>query len=165
MAQNLYGSAVPEEALGNIGSACNLQYNGTAFEALKGNTSQTIMAASSVSASTAVLVTNTNGRGIIAWMEITSGLPPGSASVTIALKVQMVAPVGTNRFKTLATSGPGSASGSFAVAIYPGMSSTAVTGVSFNAGIVPRDLRILASISSAAASFGCVMALGVSFLS
>ena len=164
MANNFFGSAVPAEALGTVESNVNLQYNGTAYETMKGNTSQVLMAASSVSASTAVTVTNTNGRGILAWMEITSGLPPGSASVTVALKVQMVAPVGTNRFKTLATTGALSASGSYAIAIYPGMSSTAVTGVSFNAGIVPRDIRILASISSGAASFGCVMALGVHFL-
>lgn len=161
---NFFGSAVPAEALGPIGSNVNLQYNGTAFESMRGNTSQVLLAAASVSASTAVTVTNFNSKGIMAWMEITSGLPPGSASVTVALKVQAVAPVGTNRFKTLATTGALSASGSFAVAIYPGMSSTAVTGVSFNAGIVPRDLRILVSISSGAASFGCVMALGVSFL-
>jgi hypothetical protein len=118
----------------------------------------------SLSASTAVSITNWANRGIIAWLECTSGIPPGSSSVTFALKVQAVAPVGTNRYLTLATSGAKSASGAYAVVIYPGISSTAVTNMAFNAGVVPRDLRLLVSISSGAASFGCVMSLASSFL-
>lgn len=141
----------------------NLEYNGSAYEHVRANFDEVLMAASSVSASTAVTAT-CFGSGIIAWAEITSGLPPGSASVTFALKVQAIAPVGTNRFVTLArTNGSLSSTGIVAVMVGPGLFSES-TGASYAQAsrVVPRNIRILASISSGAASFGMVLALGLS---
>lgn len=160
----MFSPSIPDNVEGPVHAAQNMEYNGTAGnELVRGTFDQVILAATSVSASTAVLATN-YGRGIIAWMEVTSGLPPGSASVTIALKVQMVSPVGTSRFITLASSTAKSVSGITAVAV--GLGLTESTGVAYASAnrLVPRNLRILASISSAAASFGCVLALGLTII-
>ena len=140
----------------------NYEYNETNWEFIRGNTNQAILAASSVSASTAISVTNFNARGVIAFMNVTGNFPPGSASTTIALKIQAVAPDGTNVLIIGSTAK--SISGMTTVSIYPGLSDTA--GVSTNRFnmICPRNLRVLASISTAAASFGCVLTLGLSFV-
>lgn len=141
--------------------ALQYEFNEFTYERTRGNTSRVLMAATSVSASTAVTVTN-YGRGIIAWADITSGLPPGSASTTFALKVQAVSPVGTNRWVTLATTTARSVSGIVACAVGPALTETSGVAYAQANRLVPRDVRILASISSAAASFGCVLALGLS---
>lgn len=157
----MFTSALPATALGNVVHNQNLEFNETDHEFTRGNTNQTLLAATSVSASTAVTAT-CFGRGIIAWAEITSGLPPGSASVTFALKVQAISPVGSNRFVTLAASSARSASGIVAVAVAPALTETAGIAYAQANRLVPRNIRILASISSGAASFGMVLALGLS---
>lgn len=157
----MFTPSVPNNIVGPLNTTQNLEFNETDNDLVRGNTDQVLLAATSVSASTAVTATN-YGRGIIAYMEITSGLPPGSASVTIALKVQAVSPVGTSRFVTLATTTAKSVSGITALAIGPGLTETAGVAYSQANRLVPRNIRILASISSAAASFGCVLALGLS---
>lgn len=157
-----FDPSIPGAAPGQLGSSALLDYNETSFELVRGNTDQVLMAATSVSASTAVTATNF-GTGIIAWAELTSGIPPGSASVTFALKVQAVAPVGTNRFVTIGSTLVRSASGIVALALHPAfptsLSSAAYAQIP---ALVPRNIRILASISSGAASFGMVLALGLS---
>lgn len=146
-----------------VTGAQNLEYEQSAgtWQFVRANFDQTILAATSVSASTAVTAT-CFGSGIIAWAEITSGLPPGSASVTFALKVQAISPVGTNRFVTLAATTARSASGIVAVAVAPALTETSGAAYAQSNRLVPRNFRVLASISSAAASFGCVLALGLS---
>lgn len=160
----LFSNAIPNNVVGTIVASQQMEYNGSDNDLMRGNVDQILMDATSISASTAVTATNF-GRSIIAWAEITSGLPPGSASTTFALKVQAVAPVGTNRFLTIGSTLVRSASGIVALAISPHFPFT--TSLSSGAfaqitAIVPRNIRILASISTAAASFGMVLALGLS---
>ena len=140
----------------------NYEFNETNWEFIRGNTNKVLLAATSVSASTAISVTNFNARGVIGFMNVTGNFPPGSASTTIALKIQAVAPDGTNVL--LGGTTAKSISGMSTLSIYPGLSeSSGITTSRFNM-ICPRNLRILASISTAAASFGCVLTLGLSFV-
>lgn len=163
LAEHGSASLVAAAALPVVTQAMNAEYDASAgaWNHVRGNFDQTLLAATSVSASTAVTATNF-GRGIIAYMECTSGIPPGSASVTIALKVQAVSPVGTNRFVTLASTAARSVSGIVACAVGPGLTETSGVAYAQTNRLVPRNIRILASISSGAASFGMVLALGLS---
>lgn len=153
----MFSPGVPNNAV----AGASLEYNESTFDLARGNNDQVLLASTSISASTAILAT-CYGSGVIAWAEVTSGLPPGSASVTFALKVQMVSPVGTNRFVTLASSVGKSVSGIVAVAVGIGLTETSGVAYAQASRLVPRNLRILASISSGASSFGMVLALGMS---
>jgi hypothetical protein len=126
------------------------------------NQSIALLAATSVSASTAISITNFNATGIRAYMNVTGNFPPGSASTTIALKIQAVAPDGTNVL--LGGSTAKSVSGMTTVSIYRGATeSTGIATSQFNR-LLSRNMRILASISTAAASFGCILTLGIDWI-
>jgi hypothetical protein len=143
-------------------SGLNYGYNGANWEFVRTNVSTALLAASSVSASTAISVTNYNARGIRVYMNVTGNFPPGSASTTIALKIQAVAPDGTNVL--LGGSTAKSVSGMTTVSVFPGATeSTGIATSQFNK-LLSRNMRILASISTAAASFGCVLTLGVDWV-
>lgn len=122
-----------------------------------------IMAATSLSASTAVPVTNWTGRGIMAFMNITSAFP-GSASTTYALKVKVVDPTGiAGTYVTLGAASPRSTSGVSTVTIYPGIAVSAGNNCQVNM-VCPRDLVIVASLSTGATSKEVVMSLGMTIL-
>lgn len=128
------------------------------------NTGDVLMAAASISASTAISVTNFNCTGAYVYMNVVSGMPPGSASVTIALKIKSVPPNQTASAVTLAATPVASATGTIVLCMYPG----AIAGSGSAAALVttcgrplPRDFQVVASISSGAASFGCVVSLGI----
>jgi len=157
----MFTAALPNNLLGPVYAVQQLQFNETDNELVRGNTDQVLMAATSISASTAITATNF-GSGVIAWAEITSGLPPGSASVTFALKVQAISPVGSGRYVTLAATTARSASGIVAVAVGPALTETSGAAYAQANRLVPRNIRILASISSGAASFGMMLAIGLS---
>lgn len=128
------------------------------------NTSDVLMAASSISASTAISVTNFNARGIYAYMNVISGMPPGSASSTIALKIKTIPPNATASAVTIAAGPLSSATGCFVLCMYPGAiaGSGSVNALVSTCGRpLPRDFQVVASISSAAASKGFVVSLGI----
>ena len=163
MANNFFGSAVPAEALGPVASSCNLVWNGSAFESLRGNTAEILMASSSLSASTAIAVTNFSGRGIYAYMNITSAFP-ASGSTTYTLKVKTIPPNATASGTTIAACPPRSASGMTTLCIYPGAvvgSNSAGTAITHSGFPLPRDFRVVASLSSGATSKEVVMSIGI----
>jgi hypothetical protein len=118
-----------------------------------------LMAATSLSASTAIPVTNWNGRGIMAFMNITSAFP-GSASTTYALKVRAVNPLSAGTYVVLGSATPRSASGVSTVTIYPGIAASAGPNAQINM-CVPRDIQIVASLSTGATSKEVVLSLGM----
>ena len=121
-----------------------------------------IMASTSLSASTAVPVTNWTGRGIMAFMNITSAFPV-SASTTYALKVKAIDPTAANSFVTIGAATPRSASGVSTVTIYPGIAVSAGVNCQVNM-VCPRDIVIVASLSTGATSKEVVMSLGMMIL-
>ena len=121
---------------------------------------QIIMAATSLSASTAVPVTNWTGRGIMAFMNVSSAFPV-SASTTYCLKVKAVDPTGPgNTYVTLGAATPRSASGVSTVCVYPGITVSAGVNCQVNMAC-PRDLVIVASLSTGATSKEVVLSLGM----
>ena len=164
MGQNFYGSAVPVEAIGPVGSNCNLGYNGSGFESMRQNLSQVLMASSSLSASTAISVTNFNGRGVYAYMNITSAFP-GSGSTTYTLKIKSIPPNATASAFTIAAAAPRSASGMSVICMYPGAIIGTASSTVVHSGLpVPRDFQVVASLSSGATSKEVVMSLGLHIL-
>lgn len=128
------------------------------------NTGDVLLAAASISASTAISVTNFDGTGIYAYMNVVSGMPPGSASVTIALKIKSIPPNATASAVTIASTPVVSATGTVVLCMYPGAaagSGSAAALVTTCGRPLPRDFQVVASISSGAASFGCVVSLGM----
>lgn len=120
------------------------------------------MAASSLTGSTAVPITNFNGRGIMAWMQIDS-FAAGSGSTTYALKLKVTNPLGGGNV-TLGGAPALSASGVSTLMIYPGITTaTAVANTQLNIA-VPRDLQIVASLSAGATSKGAVVSLAYMIL-
>lgn len=163
MANNFFGSAVPAEALGPVGSNVNLVYNGSAFESLRNNTSEILMASTSLSASTAIAVTNFSGRGIYAYMNITSAFP-GSGSTTYTLKVKTIPPNASASGTVIAACPPRSASGMTTLCIYPGAvvgSNSAGTAITHSGFPLPRNFSVVASLSSGATSKEVVMSIGM----
>lgn len=121
-----------------------------------------LMASTSLSAGTAIAVTNFGARGILAFMNITSGFP-GSASVTYCLKVKAVSPLSVGATVVLAAATPRSASGQSTVMIYPGIAASAGVNCQVNCAL-PRDLQIVASASLGATSKEVVLSLGMMFI-
>lgn len=121
-----------------------------------------LMASTSLSASTAIAVTNFCARGIMAFMNITSAFP-GSASTTYALKVKAVSPLSVGATVVLAAATPRSASGQSTVMIYPGIAASAGVNCQVNC-VLPRDIQIVASASLGATSKEVVLSLGMMFL-
>lgn len=161
---NFYGSAIPEEALGQVMSNINLGYNGSGYEMVRQNTAHVLMTSRSLSASTAISVTNFNARGLIAFMNITSGFPT-SGSTTYALKVKMIPPNSTASAVTIAASPPRSASGMVTLVVYPGVTIGSASGAgtltTYSGFPLPRDIQVVASASLGATSNTVVMSLGM----
>lgn len=156
----------PSLPSGRVPEGASLAYNGTTFDFARGNTSQVLMAASSISASTAISVTNFNGRGMYAFMNITSAFP-GSGSTTLALKVKFIPPNASSSAVTMVASAAQSASGMTVLCVYPGLttgSGSAATNVTTLGLPLPRDFQIVASYSSAAASAALTVSLGLSVI-
>ena len=126
------------------------------------NTGDTLMAATSISASTAISVTNFYGRGIYAYMNITSAFP-GSGSTTLALKVRTIPPNATASAVTIAATAARSASGMVVLCVYPGLStgSNSSYAITTSGLPLPKDFQILASYSSAAASAALTVSIGM----
>jgi hypothetical protein len=150
--------------------ARNTLFNETTSDLQRGNTDLVLMASSSLSASTAIAVTNFNGRGIFAYMNITSAFP-GSASTTWALKLKAIQPNATASAVTLAACFPASASGAYVLCVYPGASKATASGsTSAQANLavaslpVPRNFQIVASLSTGATSKEVVMSLGLTII-
>jgi hypothetical protein len=125
------------------------------------------MASSSLSASTAISVTNFAGRGAFFFMNITSAFP-GSASTTYALKVKMSMPNATASSVTLAAMTPASASGAYVLCVYPGaLRSSTAPSASTNALMavfgcpLPANFTVMVSLSTGATSKEVVMSLGM----
>lgn len=128
------------------------------------NTADVLMASSSISATTAIAVTNFNARGAYVFMNITSAFP-GSGSTTLALKVKALAPgLVTASAASIAAVPAVSASGMTVLCVYPGAiagSSSAVAGVTTVGRPIPRDFLVVASYSSAAASAALTVSIGI----
>jgi hypothetical protein len=123
------------------------------------------MPSSSLSASTAIPITNPGFPGIMAFMNITSAFP-GSASTTYALKIKAVSPLSVGATVVLGNCTPRSASGQSVLVLYPGCQVfSATTGPisTFSIG-VPRDIQIVASLSAGATSKEVVMSIGYMWL-
>lgn len=126
-----------------------------------------LMPSTSLSASTAISVTNFAGRGAIFFMNITSAFP-GSSSSTVALKVKIVQPNALLSAVTIAACTPTSVSGVSVLVCYPGaLRSSTAPSVSTNAALyvmgcpLPANFSVVASFSSGATSKEVVMSLGM----
>lgn len=146
-------------AVGPTTNDQNLLFNETTWDPARNNTTQILMAASSLSASTAISITNFNGRGIFAIMNISSAFP-GSASTTYALKIRVSNPLSAGSTIVLGSATPRSASGVSTLCIYPGIAASAGPNAQVSMGC-PRDLQIVASLSTGATSKEVVMSLAV----
>ncbi|MGH7273253.1 MAG: hypothetical protein ACREIQ_02175 [Nitrospiria bacterium] len=126
-----------------------------------------LMPSSSLSASTAISITNFAGKGAYFFMNVTSAFP-GSGSTTVALKVKMIPPNATASAVTLAAMVPRSASGMNVLCIYPGAlrSSTAPSAstdaiMAVFGSPLPRTFNVVASMSTGATSKEIVLSLGM----
>lgn len=156
-----FDPSIPTAAPAN--SSVGLDYNGTTFDLRRGNLSQVLMASSSISASTAISVTNFNARGIYAYMNITSAFP-GSGSTTLALKIKAIPPNATASTMTIAAVAARSASGQVAICMYPGAiagSASADALITTSGRPVPRDFQVVASYSSALANPALTLSIGM----
>ncbi|SRR6266404_4442870 len=126
-----------------------------------------LMPSSSLSASTAISITNFAGRGAYFFMNITSAFP-GSASTTYALKIQMKQPNAQLSAVTLAAMTPASASGVYVLCVFPGaLRSSTAPSASTNAALavfgcpLPANFNVVVSLSTGATSKEVVMSLGM----
>lgn len=165
-----FDPTIPGAVTGTPTGAQNLVYNETTFDLQRGNTDQVILASSSVSASQVVTVTNFNGRGIYAYMNITSAFP-GSGSTTYALKIKAVQPNATTSAQTIAACAPVSASGCTVLCVYPGASkatgsnsTSAIANLAVASLPLPRTFQVVASLSTGATSKEVVMSLGLTII-
>ena len=130
--------------------------DGSTFTLREANqTAETILAASTLlTASTAVTINNIGCRGGLFILDVTE--LPASASTTIALKINLVDPVGL-RTATLASRAAISTTGQAILMVYPGVSASA-GGV---AQVLPRTFSTKLSISSAATNKSCILSLSM----
>lgn len=126
-----------------------------------------LMASSSLSAGTAISVTNFAGRGALFYMNITSAFP-GSGSTTYTLKIQLRQPNAVNSAVTLCACAPMSASGVSTLVVFPGaLRSSTAPSTSVNAALavmgcpLPRNFSVVVSLSTGATSKEVVMSLGM----
>ena len=127
-----------------------LQTDGVTFNFSEANqTATTVLASSSLSASTAVSVQNFGCRGALFILNVTQ--LPGSASTTVALKLRTTAPAAF----VFAARAAISATGAAGFMCYPGISAS-VGGVSTP---LPRAFEALLSLSTGATSKECVLSL------
>lgn len=135
-----------------------LDYNETTFDLRRNNISKVLRANSTASASVTITDTNYDARGLLVFFNIAT--LPGSASTTFALKVQAIDPV-TSATYLLCGQAARSATGMSTLLIYPGATAAANSATSMS---VPRNIQFLISMSSAAASKGATLSLGVQYL-
>ena len=125
------------------------------------NSNLNLAASQSVSASTSFTFTNWYGDGLIASFNVHS--IPGSASTTLALKIQALNPV-SGDFFTIASTNARSATGVSNLQISPFMAAASAGGIQTQVqSLVPKDLRALVSLSTGATSKECVFSLSVHF--
>ena len=141
-----------------VPTGANLDYNETTFDYHRNNIAKTLRADATASASVTIPDTNYDARGLIAFFNIAT--LPGSASTTYALKIQAIDPV-TSATYNLCTQAARSATGMTTLVLYPGMASAANSSTSV---CVPRNIQFRISMSSAAASNGSTLSLGVQYL-
>lgn len=129
-----------------------------------------LMPSTSLSASTAIAVTNFAGRGAMFFMNITSAFP-GSGSTTYALKVKAIMPNAVLSAVTIAACAPMSASGVSTLIIYPGaLRSSTAPSASTDAAMavfgcpLPRTFNVVVSLSTGATSKEVTMSLGMTTL-
>lgn len=135
-------------------------YNESSYETLRGNTGFQLRAALTASANVTIgPITNINASGGYFWLDIAS--LPGSASTTIALKIQATNPV-TGRFITIGGLAARGTSGNAAVVIYPGIAASAGSALAQVNMVLPRNLQVIASLSTGATSKDCVFSIGMS---
>lgn len=126
-------------------------------------TSTVLMASSSLSASTAISVTNFYGRGAMFFMNITSAFP-GSASTTYTLKIKTAMPNATASSAVLCACSPRSASGAVVLVVYPGAALTQGAALTVAGFPLPLNFTVVASLSTGATSKEVVMSLGMTTL-
>lgn len=127
------------------------QWDGTTYRPYEGNqTIETVLASSSLSASTAVSVNNFGCRGALFILNVTA--VPGSGSTTIALKLRT-----TTTNVVFAARAAVSAAAAVGFMVYPGVSASA-GGVS---SPLPRNFQALLSLSTGATSKECVLSLSM----
>lgn len=136
-------------------------YNESSYETLRTNIGVTLRAAATASANVTLgAITNINARGGIFFFDIASF--PGSASTTLALKVQMVDPT-SGKTAVIAAGVARSATGMTTLVIYPdtlsAVSATKVTNFS-----LPRTVQCYVSQSSGATSKDVVWSIGFASL-
>lgn len=141
-----------------VPDGANLDYNETTFDYRRNNIAKTLRENSTASASVTIPDTNYDARGLIAFFNIAT--LPGSASTTFALKIQAIDPVTSGTY-LLCSQAARSATGMTTLVLYPGMASAANSSTSV---CCPRNLQFLISMSSAAASKGATLSLGVQYL-
>lgn len=173
---SLFDPALPGGLPGNaVQTHANINLNigdagGTTqtYELARNNFDQVLMASTSLSASTAIAAINHNGRGIMAFMNITSAFP-GSASTTYTLKIKAIQPNATASAVTICAAPPASVSGAYVLCLYPGavkptVSISGAANVAIFGGPCPRNFQVVASLSSGATSKEVVMSLGLTIL-
>ena len=89
---------------------------------------------------------NYNGHGVIAVINITSA---GTGSVTVNIQGKDAA---SGQYYTLASGTAQTSNGTTFVALYPGASSTAPTGSTNVAGVLPRIWRVTTTANNANAT-------------
>lgn len=154
--------AKPAATEGQVVTALNLQFNGTDQEFVRANVSETLLAAgTSLSASTAIPLTLTNARGLMAIMNITTAFP-ASASLTYVLKIRAIDPA-SSATVVLGATAARSASGVSSLMIYPGIAASAGANAQVNVS-VPRRVEVAVSMSAAVASTNIALSLGVFYM-
>lgn len=133
---------------------------GDAFDLQRSNHNVSLRAALTASANVTLTTTNVNSRGAIFFFDIAS--LPGSGSTTLALKVQMVDPVG-GRAAIIAAGVARSATGMTTLVVHPEVLS-AVSATKVTNFVLPRNVQCYVSQSSGATSKDVVWSIGMAFL-
>lgn len=156
----MFDQRIPNDVAGQWGTP--LQYNGSTFEHVRANFSQILRAAATASANVTIsAITNFNCRGAIFFLDIAS--VPGSASTTVALKIQGIDPA-AGRAVTIATLAQRGTSGVSAVVVYPGIATSAGSALAQVSMMLPRDIQVIASFSTGATSKDVVFSIGMEWI-
>ena len=137
-------------------------YNGSSYDTLRVNQGMSLRAAATASANVTIgPITNINAKGGVFFLDITS--LPGSASTTVALKLQMVDP-GAGRFITIGTLAQRGTTGVSALVVYPGIAASAGSALAQVSFVLPRTLQLIASLSTGATSKDVVFSIGMGLI-
>lgn len=124
-----------------------------------GNTSAELRAALTASATlTLGPYTTRDHTGAIFMLDITQ--VPGSASTTVALKLQALNPASGGRPMTVATLAARGTSGVSALVVYPGVTPSAGSALAQVSFPLPKQYQLIASFSTGATSKDVVFSLG-----